>query len=108
MRLLNSFFRLFSNKKSVDSNWKSNDLLHKKTKFKTIRNGKITKTELVRRHLIEKEFITSWTAIELYGATRLSAIIFNLRKAGYQIESISNSALDRNKNVCNYTTYQLV
>lgn len=39
----------------------------------------MTKTEKVRLHLIEEGNITSWEAIEQYSATRLSAIIYNLR-----------------------------
>lgn len=39
----------------------------------------MNKTEAVALHLIEKGNITSWEAIKEYGATRLSAIIFNLR-----------------------------
>ena len=64
-----------------------------------------TKFSLVRKHLIEHGKIDSWTAINLYGATRLSAIIFDLRQLGYNIKSVSNSAYDRNKKVCNFTTY---
>jgi hypothetical protein len=69
---------------------------------------KITKTIQVRNHLIDKGMIDSWTAIELYGATRLSAIIFNLRKEGHIIHSIPNTAYDRNQNICNYTTYKYI
>jgi hypothetical protein len=68
---------------------------------------KITKSNQVKNHLIVNGQIDSWTAIEKYGATRLSAIIFNLRKAGYNIISIPCSALDRNSNISNYTTYKL-
>lgn len=39
----------------------------------------MTKTEAVKLHLIEKGKINSWEAIQEYGATRLSAIIYNLR-----------------------------
>lgn len=41
---------------------------------------------LVLKHLQTKKYITSWEAIEEYGATRLSAIIFDLRKAGWNIQ----------------------
>jgi hypothetical protein len=68
---------------------------------------KKTKLHQVRLHLLNKGSIDSWTAIELYGATRLSAIIFKLRNRGMDIDSIPCSALDRNSNVCNYTTYKL-
>ena len=69
---------------------------------------RITKTDQVLKHLKEKGSIDSWSAIHLYGATRLSAIVFNLRRRGYDIVSIPNSAFDRNNNVCNYTNYQLL
>ena len=41
---------------------------------------RITKTQQVLKHLQEKGSITSWQAIQMYRATRLSAIIFNLNK----------------------------
>ncbi len=37
------------------------------------------KTQQVKNHLIENGSITSWEAIKLFRATRLSAIIFKLR-----------------------------
>jgi hypothetical protein len=67
-----------------------------------------TKFANVKRHLFEKGTIDSWTAIHLYGATRLSAIIFKLRQRGYNIESIANSSFDRNNEVCNFTTYKYI
>ena len=39
----------------------------------------MNKTNAIAMHLIENGSITSWEAIKEYGATRLSAIIFNLR-----------------------------
>ena len=47
----------------------------------------MTKTERVKNHLIENKSITSWEAIQLYRATRLSAIIFNLRHEGMNIRT---------------------
>jgi hypothetical protein len=67
-----------------------------------------TKHQLVKKHLFEKGWIDTWTAIELFGATRLSAIIFNLRKEGYDIISSPNSSNDRNNELCNYTTYKYI
>ena len=46
-----------------------------------------TKTSKVLSHLQKYGHITSWDAITLYNATRLSAIIFNLKKEGYIIKS---------------------
>ena len=40
---------------------------------------KMNKTKAVMLHLQEFGSITSWEAIKEYGATRLSAIIYNLR-----------------------------
>ena len=39
----------------------------------------MNKTKAILLHLQEKGSITSWEAIKEYGATRLSAIIYNLR-----------------------------
>jgi hypothetical protein len=69
--------------------------------------SRTTKTNQVLNHLKEYGCIDSWTAIQRYGATRLSAIIFVLRGRGFDIVSIPNSVLDRNYNVCNYTNYEL-
>ena len=71
------------------------------------KSGRVTKFDQVTQHLVEYKTITSWEAIKLYGATRLSAIIFKLRDRGYQIESISETGLDRNGNVSNFVTYKL-
>ena len=66
-----------------------------------------TKIGQVKKHLFEKGKIDSWTAIELYGATRLSAIIFNLRKKGLDIISKPATVKDRNGNLCNFVIYVL-
>lgn len=47
-----------------------------------------TQTQQVKAHLINKKSITSWDAINKYHATRLSAIIFNLRYSGMDIVSV--------------------
>lgn len=49
--------------------------------------SRIIKTREVEKHLKDKGSITSWEAIKQYRATRLSAIIFNLRKR-YDIDTI--------------------
>ena len=92
----------FENKEEIDPFQFPTKKKRKKTEFK-----KPTKIHKVRLHLLNKGTIDSWTAIEVYGATRLSDIIFRLRGRGMNIESIPCSALDRNSNVCNYTTYKL-
>ena len=47
----------------------------------------ITQRELVRKHLNKKGSITSWEAIQQYGCTRLSAIIYDLRNDGMKIKT---------------------
>lgn len=56
---------------------------------------KISKTAKVLKHLKEYGCITSLEAIDLYGATRLSAIIYNLRRRGYDIITIETPFIDR-------------
>jgi hypothetical protein len=46
-----------------------------------------TKTKKVADYLITNKNITSWDAINKFKATRLSAIIFNLKKRGFIIET---------------------
>lgn len=66
----------------------------------------INKTEKVLEHLQKYGSITSLEAFELYGATRLSAIIFNLRKI-YNIDGIDSECTDRYGNTARYTKYIL-
>ncbi len=46
------------------------------------------KSQMVLAHLQHYGSITTWDAITQYKATRLSAIIFNLKEKGYNIESV--------------------
>ena len=61
----------------------------------------ITQAEVVNQrtsvmwHLLDKQTITSWEAIKEYGATRLSAIIFNLKEENYNIVTIPNKVTNR-------------
>lgn len=52
--------------------------------------------------------ITSKEAFEHFGATRLSAIIFSLRKAGYNISNIPQSGKNRFGESVHYDEYRLV
>jgi len=69
---------------------------------------KVTKLQQVKEHLIKKGNISSLVAIEKYSATRLSAIIFNLRKQGYDITTTPMKIKDRNGNDCTYGLYKLI
>lgn len=68
---------------------------------------KINKHQKVLEHLKEHGTITSLEAIELYGATRLSAIIFNLRKRGFDIETVDLPFTDRFGTKSHYGKYVL-
>ena len=72
-----------------------------------MKKEKATKLQKVLEHLQENGAITSIEAIDLYGATRLSAIIFNLRKKGYIIETKMIDTIDRYGNPCHYGRYIL-
>ena len=66
---------------------------------------KTNKTQEVLKHLQKRGSITSWDAIMKYGATRLSAIIFNLRERGYLIDSIYMDGKDKYGNTSHYVKY---
>lgn len=53
-----------------------------------MRNGKKAQIDIVREHLIANGRITSIDAFSKYNITRLSALIFRLRKEGKEIETI--------------------
>ena len=44
----------------------------------------MSQKERILNHLKRYGSITSWESFEMYGATRLSAIIYNLKKDGYE------------------------
>lgn len=66
-----------------------------------------TKTNQILNHLQQYGTITSWQAFTNYGATRLSAIIFVLRKRGYDIKTKTELITDRNGNTCQFAKYIL-
>lgn len=69
----------------------------------------MNKTEKIKLHLIEKGDITSWEAIKLYGATRLSGIIYNLRyHYGMNIISERTDFVDRFGSKSSYAKYILI
>ena len=70
---------------------------------------KMNKTKAVLLHLQENRTITSWEAIKEYGATRLSAIIYNLRhKYNLNITSEEVEFIDRYGNKTSYAKYILL
>ena len=68
----------------------------------------MNKTQKIIEHLNLYGSITSLEAIDLYGATRLSAIIFNLRyKYGMEIETEQVDFTDRFGSKASYGKYVL-
>ena len=66
----------------------------------------MNKTIAVKNHLENYGKISSFEAFTLYGATRLSAIIYNLRhNYGMNIKNESNKTKDRFGHICYYDTY---
>ena len=68
----------------------------------------MTQTEAILRHLENQGSITSWEAIRDYGATRLSAIIYNLRhRYNLDIENEWIEFTDRYGSKARYVKYNL-
>lgn len=73
-----------------------------------MKEKKMNKTEKVLEHLQKYGSITSLEAIELYGVTRLAAIIFGFRKNNYNIETIDMPFVDRFGTKSHYGKYVLI
>lgn len=61
----------------------------------------------ILEHLKKYGSITSMEAFQQYGATRLSAIVFDLRKLGYDIITHTMSGKTRFGESCQYAKYVL-
>lgn len=69
---------------------------------------KLSQRADIIRHLIENESITAWEAIKEYGSTRLTAIIYELRKQGWDIKSEMVTTKNRYGNSVTFARYHLV
>lgn len=69
---------------------------------------KITQKQRVLKHLQENNSITSWEAIKEFGATRLSAIIFDLKKEGYNFNEEWVSTVNRYNEPVTFKKYILL
>lgn len=73
----------------------------------TIKSAEVkSQSDAILWHLKTYGSITSYEAIKEYGATRLSAIIFNHRKEGYDIGSTpltKKTRFGRNTTIAKYT-----
>lgn len=68
---------------------------------------KMTQTKAIENHLLKYKKISSYTAFKRYGVTRLSGLIFNLRKK-YTITTEYKTTKNRFGNNTNYAVYTLV
>lgn len=60
------------------------------------------------RHLRKHRKITSIEAIKKYGVTRLSGVIYVLRKRGFVIETETKCGKNRYGHISNYAIYHLI
>lgn len=67
-----------------------------------------THFELVLDYMLHHpKGITTWDAITLFGCTRLSAVIFQIKKDGWEIESDAIIKKNRYGHPCTYSRYRL-
>ncbi len=64
--------------------------------------------EIILNHLRKHKTITTLEAFELYGITRLSARIFNLRESGYKIGLVWETGTNRYGNQVRWGKYFLI
>lgn len=64
-----------------------------------------SKTKKILEYLKEHKTITSMEAFSLFHATRLSGIIFNLRKKGHIISSTLKDGIDNEGRYYRYSIY---
>lgn len=69
---------------------------------------KTTQRSEVLKYMLDGNRITSMQAIEKFGATRLSDIIFKLRKRGYNIITHDRVGKNRYGGTCKYAEYELI
>lgn len=69
---------------------------------------KTSQAKEILKHLQKHGTITSIQAIKKFGATRLSAIIFNFRKNGYVIETIMSEGKNRYGHRTPFAVYKLI
>jgi len=69
---------------------------------------KHSQTSAVLAHLITHTGLTSMEAFKLYGVTRLSAIIFVLRRRGHRIINIDRECTNRFNGTSRFVEYRLI
>ena len=72
-----------------------------------IKVDKRTKKDKILNDLQHGRRVDTYTAFKKYGATRLSGIIFNLRKEGYRIGSYYKTRKARDGSHCTWVEYKM-
>lgn len=67
----------------------------------------MTQKQAVLNHLLSGKELSSIEVINLYRVTRLSAIIFNLKKEGYIINSRREKVINRFGHTSNPSVYSI-
>lgn len=66
----------------------------------------LNKTDNIRQHLIEYKTINNRQAFHLYDITRLSSIVYRLKKQGMHIDSFKSKTTAKNgKSLITITSY---
>ncbi len=68
----------------------------------------MSQQEMVLKHLKEGKEISPLEALTKYGSLRLGAIIFNLRKEGYNISTRLEYHKNKSGNTSHYAVYKLI
>lgn len=68
----------------------------------------MTQKDVVLQHLREHDKLSSMQAFREYGITRLSAVVFELRKDGHAINAGLETCTTRLGRRTQYTSYSLV
>jgi hypothetical protein len=69
---------------------------------------KVTQQDRILRYLKDNSSITSWEAIKEFGVTRLSAVIYNLKKKGYVFGEEWVSTVNRYEEPVTFKKYILL
>ena len=68
---------------------------------------KTTHEQVLLEHFAKYKTITSMDAFDLYGMTRLSAVIYELREKGYEIEMVWEHGYNRYNQPVKWGVYYL-
>lgn len=66
-----------------------------------------TQSSYVLKELMSGKSVTSVQAFQKWGATRLSAIIFNIRKQGIPVITVMKETKTRYGHICKYAEYHI-